>query len=179
FWSPDGRRIAWSLTSSADAARPPLRGTQMIEVDKPWSQQTPVTLPPVNATGDWFNGYHWSPDGKRLVGTTAGLQGHEVRTNAGLWLYSFETNRYEQITQFGSNPEWLADNRHLVFIHLGKGEIAEQRVWLVDTQTQTTKPLMTHPTQVISTLGLTRDNRRLFFTATDHQSDVFLLSLDK
>ena len=182
FWSPDGRRIAWSLTSApgfGNATPKPQRGTQIIEVAKPWAQQTPVTLPPINEAGDWFNGYHWSPDGQRIVGTTASLQGHEVRAQAGLWLYSFETKRYEKITDFGSNPEWLADSRHIAFVYSGKGKIAEQRVWLVDTQTKAVKPLISHPTQIISTLGLTRDNRRLFYTATDHQSDVFLLSLDK
>jgi len=188
FWSPDGRRIAWQLTSAAELGneeRKHQRGTQIIEVDKPWAQQTPVTLPVMpdlpglNAAGDWFNAYHWSPDGKRLVGTAAGLQGQEVRAKPGLFLYSFETNRYEKLTDFGYRPEWLADNRHIVFTYAGKGKIAEQQVWLVDTKTKVSKWLIKHPTQIISTLGLTRDNRRLFFTATDHQSDIYLLSLDK
>jgi serine/threonine protein kinase/dipeptidyl aminopeptidase/acylaminoacyl peptidase len=182
FWSPNGRRIAWQLTSAAEfgnEARKRKRGTQIIETDKPWDQQTPVTLPDVNQAGDWFNAYHWSPDGKRLVGTVAGLQGQEVRARPGLFLYSFETNRYEKLTDFGQRPEWLADNRHILFTYAGKGQMAEQQVWLVDTQTKIVKYLITHPTQIISTLGLTRDNRRLFFTATDHQSDIHLLSLDK
>jgi serine/threonine protein kinase len=182
FWSPDGRRIAWQLTSAADPGnevRQHQRGTQIIEADKPWAQQTPVTLPVMNEAGDWFNGYHWSPDGKRLVGTAAGLQGQEVRAKPGLFLYSFETNRYEKLTDFGLRPEWLADSRHIVFVHSGKGKTAEQQVWRVDTQTKAFKPLLSHPTQIISTLGLTHDNCRLFFTATDHQSDIFLLSLDK
>ncbi len=68
---------------------------------------------------------------------------------------------------------------HVVFTYSGKGKNRRQRVWLVDTQTKVYKHLIAHPTQLISTLGLTRDNRRLFYTATDHQSDVFLLSLDK
>jgi Tol biopolymer transport system component len=139
FWSPDGRRIAWQLTGAADLEnKAPRRqhGTQIIETDKPWAQQTPVTLPDMNEAGDWFNGYYWSPDGKRLVGTAAGLQGHEVRTKAGLFLYSFETNRYEKLTDFGLPPEWLADNRHIVFVHSGKGKMAEHQVWLVDTQTK-------------------------------------------
>ncbi len=113
------------------------------------------------------------------MGRADGLQGMEARSKDGLFLYSFETNRYEKLTDFGSNLEWLADNRHIVFTHPGRGKTAEQQVWLVDTQTKVVKPLLSHPTQIISTLGLTRDNRRLFFTATDHQADIFLLSLDK
>jgi eukaryotic-like serine/threonine-protein kinase len=181
FWSPDGRRIAYQLRSAASVGSQSGKhlGTQIFEVDKPWAQQTPVTLPALNEAGDWFNGYRWSPDGKRLVGNAAGVQGQGAVGRDGLFVYSFATNQYEKLTPFGSNPEWLADNRHVMFLYAGKGKMADQKVWLVDTQTKSFKPLLPHPTQVISTLALTRDNRRLFFTATDHQSDLFLLSLDK
>jgi eukaryotic-like serine/threonine-protein kinase len=181
FWSPDGRRIAYQLRSAASVGSQSGKqlGTQIIEVDKPWAQQTPLTLPALNEAGDWFNGYRWSPDGKRLVGNVAGLQGQGAVGRDGLFVYSFETNRYEQLTDFGSNPEWLADNRHIIFLCAGKGKMAHQKVCLIDTQTKVVKSLLPHPTQIISTLALTRDNRRLFYTATDHQSDLFLLSLDK
>ncbi len=59
FWSPDGRRIGYRLTSAAapnNEPRKPPQGTQIIEVDKPWAQQTPVTLPALNEAGDWFIG---------------------------------------------------------------------------------------------------------------------------
>jgi Tol biopolymer transport system component len=181
FWSPDGLRIAFQPRIAASLGNEFRRqlGTQIIEVDKPWAQQTPFTLPAMNEAGDWFNGYRWSPDGKRLAGNAAGLQGQGVVSKSGVFTYSFETNQYEKVTDFGSNPEWLADSRHIIFLYAGKGNMAEQKVWLVDTQTKAVKPLLAHPTQIISTLGLTRDNCRLFFTATDHQADIFLLSLDK
>lgn len=182
FWAPDGKRLAYRLTVNARRGAPldsQRWGTQIIEVDKPWTAQTPVMLPPVNDAGDWFEGYQWSPDGKSIVGHVESLHGQETRTKPGLHLYSFETNRYEQITTIGVRAAWLADSRHLIFNHAGKGESAEKQVGLIDTQTKAIKWLITHPTQIISTFGLTRDNRRLFYTATDHQSDIFLLSLDK
>jgi Tol biopolymer transport system component len=181
FWSPDGRRVAYQFTNAVALGNEFRRqqGTQIIEVDKPWAQQTPITLPAINEAGDWFNGYRWSPDGNRLVGTAAGLQGQGAVSKAGLFVYSFETNSYEKLTDFGSNPEWLAGSRHILFLYAGKGKDADKKVWLVDTQTKNVKPLLSHSTQIISTLSLTRDNCRLFFTATDHQADIFLLSLDK
>lgn len=182
FWSPKGERIAYQLTSDVKAAneqRTQPQGTQIIETDKAWAQQTPVTLPVMNEAGDWFSGYHWSPDGQRIVGNAVGMQGQEMRAKRGLFVYSFATNRYEKITDFGTRPEWLADNRHIIFAYSGKGKTAEQQIWLVDTQTKKVSPVYSHPTLLVSTLGLTRDNRRIFFTATDHQSDLHLLSLDK
>ena len=168
-WSPKGDRLAYNVRQ---------QGTQIIEMNRPWNQQTPVTLPLINET-DWFNGYAWSPDGRFLVGTAATLQGKEVRSREGIFVYLFADNRYEQITKVGSRPDWLADSHHVMFVYAGKGEQAEKQIWVVDLATKAIKPVYSHPTNLISTFGLTRDNRRLFFTATAHQADIFLLSLEK
>ena len=177
FWSPDGGRIAYQLAGNASGAGK--RGTQIIEANKPWDQQTPVDLPPVNEAGDWFNGYTWSPDSKFIVGNVAGFQGKEVRGLPGLYLYSFDANRYERLTDFGSRPEWLNDSRHVIFAHNGKGELADRLVWVVNTTTKDFKPVISTPNFQVSTVGLTRDSRRIFFTAVAHQGDIFLLSLDR
>ncbi len=178
FWSPKEGRIAYQLAGTASGTGK--RGTQIVEVDKPWGQQMPVTLPVVNEAGDWFNGYSWSPDGKYIVGTVGTLQGKEVRNLPGLVLYSFETNRYERLTDFGSRPEWLNDSRHIVFTYNGgKGEMAERQVWVVNMTTKVVKTIMTPPNSSISTVGLTRDSRQLFVTVNAHQADIYLLTLDK
>ena len=181
LWSPNGQYIAYQLTNLSGTGnnQPVQLGTQIIEVDKPWNEQTPVTLPVLNDSGGWFNAFGWSPDSKFLVGKAVIVQGKEVLIKAGFSLYSFETNRYEQITDIGFRPEWMADSRHIVFTHSGKGKLAEYQVWVVDIKTKIPKPIISHPTDLISTLGLTRDNRRLFYTSTAHQADIFLLSLDK
>lgn len=179
FWSPNGDRLAYQLSNSAGASGN-VRGTQIIEFGKPWDQQTPTTLPMVNnETGEWFNGYSWSPDGKKLVGYTLRLQGKEIRRQFGVVVYSFETKRYERLTDIGDRLDWMADSRHVMFTHFGKGDLADKNLWAVNIETKVVKSVYSHPNWIVSTFGLTRDNRRLFFTATAHQADVYLLSLDK
>ncbi|MFN0108310.1 MAG: protein kinase domain-containing protein [Blastocatellia bacterium] len=177
LWSPDGKLLAYQLTGSASGGGK--RGTQMIETGKDWNQQTPVDLPAVNDAGAWFNAYNWSPDGKYIVGNVAVLQGKEVRGLPGIYLYSFETNGYKQLTEFGSRPEWLNDSRHVVFTHNGKGELADRPLWVIHIAGTIPKAILSTPNFQVSTLGLTRDSRRIFFTAVAHQADIFLLSLDK
>ncbi|MDQ3649070.1 MAG: hypothetical protein M3458_02080, partial [Acidobacteriota bacterium] len=39
--------------------------------------------------------------------------------NPGILIYTFETNSFERITDFGSRPIWLHDSRRLLFRDAG------------------------------------------------------------
>jgi serine/threonine protein kinase/Tol biopolymer transport system component len=169
FWSPKGRHLGYAFTNNGG-------GTQIIDVDQPWDRQTPLTLPPVNADGDWFNGWLWSPDGKLIAGTVGGVRGKESRGLVGVHIYSLETQSYEKITDSGSRPEWLNDSRHFIYIDVNKNSGGE--ISLADSRTKKTRVIASMPPFVISSVGISPDNRRLIYTATDHQADIYMLSLD-
>jgi eukaryotic-like serine/threonine-protein kinase len=165
-WSPNGKRLSYNISNNRG-------GAQIIEVERAWAQQQPVVLPRIGAGAErWFNAYTWSPDGKRLAGTVAEKRGEEVRVLPGIMLYSLETQRYETITEVGARPEWLDDNRHLTVIH-------KDGIWLLDSETRALSQLVNRPPISISSHGFAPDKRRIYYTATEHQADLFLLSLDK
>ncbi len=176
FWSPDGR-LAFSLSYVSDS-NPDQRGTRIIEPDKPWEQQSPTALPMVNETS-WFNGHSWSPDGQRIAGEVNTLTNKEARITPGIFVYSFATKHYEQVTNFGSYPKWLNDNRHLVFTHSGKGKLAGNELWVIDLQTKSKNPVYYDATHTVTTFALARDNRRIVLSLLAYRSDLSLLSLDK
>jgi len=166
FWSPDGKRLGYNVTGV---------GTEIIEADKSWQQQTPFALPPSdNNAKEWFNGWSWSPDGKWIAGTVAKWQNDEIHSRPGIFIYSVETRRYEQLAEFGGRPEWFNDSRYLFFSYQGK-------IWMADWQSKEKKSqvIISSPHYLISSAGISPDNRRIFYTVTDHQADIFMLTLDK
>ena len=99
-WSPDGSRIAYSRW---------LTGAFIMEADKPWDEQEPVRLPPLDDGDGYFVTWSWSPDGKWLAGH--GFAG----APPGIYVYSFESEEYKKLTDTGGGPRWLSDNQTLVY----------------------------------------------------------------
>ncbi|MCA1601824.1 MAG: hypothetical protein LC776_09350, partial [Acidobacteria bacterium] len=57
-WSPDGTRLAY---------RNPAGSPSIIEVEKPWAEQSPQVLPSMNDSFGW-GPWSWSLDGRKLAG---------------------------------------------------------------------------------------------------------------
>ncbi|HEX8999514.1 MAG TPA: hypothetical protein VGB07_06415 [Blastocatellia bacterium] len=91
-WSPDGRTILCSLQQPG--------APFVMNLALPWTQQTPQSLPSTGIS-DGMIITSWSADGQKLIGM-----------RGGIFTYSFATQRYEQLTDFGGMPAWLNDNRH-------------------------------------------------------------------
>lgn len=163
FWSPKGDRLGYSSGAA---------GTFLIEMNQDPKQQTPVQLPLVNEAKDWFTGWTWSPDGKFIAGTVTGASGNEVRTQPGIVFYRLDTQRYERINDIGTRPEWLSDSRHLIIVY-------QNEIWLLDSQTRKAQRIISQLPTVLSSAGISPDDRRIYYTVTDHQADIYLLSLDK
>ena len=197
-WSPDGKRIAftsdrsgryeiWMLDADATNLRQltfdspgdttfPLwspDGTQILfrrnfvnsilDVNKPWSEQN-LRLLPAPAGDELFVAWDWSPDGKRLIGNLSGPP-------MVVGYFSFETNQYERVTEFGNGPMWLSDSSRFVFTFNDKAYIG-------DTKTKRVRELFSSPEYEIRSVNVSRDGEMLYFTLYSSESDIWLLDLE-
>jgi TolB protein len=93
-WSPEGKRLAYSVHGL---------GTFVIEVGKPWSEQSPEALSAPNEPDVWFWVRSWSPDGRSLAGDLQRPEGGY----SGIAIYSLESRKYRRLTAFGAFARWL------------------------------------------------------------------------
>lgn len=158
FFAPDGKRLGYSTMEG---------GLQFLELDKKWSEQKPFQAPPLNAKGDWFVGWDWSPDGKKIAGWRGDALEGEI---PGVYVYEIDSNRYEKICDACNRPAWLADNRHLL---VGR----DRKLFLLDSQTKTERELLSFAPQFGGSPKTTPDNRMIFFTVETLEGDIQMLSL--
>jgi Tol biopolymer transport system component/predicted Ser/Thr protein kinase len=69
-------------------------------------------LPPMPDPKKHFMTPTVSPDGKRLAGATGQLDGGAP----GVWVYSFDSKEYEQLTDRGLYAAWMPDGRRVLFL---------------------------------------------------------------
>ena len=122
---------------------------------------------PVVVTQDATTNWNpvWSPDGKKLCGNFEGKNG------TGLGYYSFETGRYEKLSDIYAIPSWLPDSRRFVFAH-------EVKAFIADTATKKVRELYARPPEQIRSVGVSRDGRLLYYTLLSTESDIWLLNLE-
>jgi Tol biopolymer transport system component len=157
FWSPDGARFIYNLQEGS---------CWIIEAGKPWGEQTPQRVPdPPNETGT-FRAFSWSPDGRKLAGWMNAPDEHD-----GILIYTFETNNFERITEFGLRPIWLRDSRRLLFRDAGK-------LFLVNSETKKVQEISLHSPNPVIEYGLTADNRTLYYTLLSTEADIWLVDLE-
>jgi Tol biopolymer transport system component len=157
IWSPDGARLAFSLNG----------GTAfIIDVDKPWEAQTPMTIPPGPLPGIRFIAWGWSADGRKLAGFHRGIEEFDT----GIGVYSFTTRQLEPLVEFGGFPLWLKDSRRLLFVSGG-------RLLLLDTQTKQTRELFSVAPHRIEGFTLSPDDRQIYFSRASNEADIWLMSV--
>jgi Tol biopolymer transport system component len=155
-WSPDGKRLTFTNVKGE---------TWLIEVDKPWSEQTPQMLNPKRDPPVQFWPAAWSSDGRKLLGTS-NVDGQ----SRGLTIYSFETGRLDRISDFGSpSMAWLQDDRRALFS-------VDGTIFIADTATLRRRPLFSAGPDKIIRFRLSRDNRWLHYILESVEADVWLLN---
>jgi Tol biopolymer transport system component/predicted Ser/Thr protein kinase len=158
-WSPDGARLSYIVTNN---------NTFLLEAGKPWREQSAEALPPLGELNTWFSGHSWSPDGKQLAGDQTRADG----VFGGVWLYSFDSRKFERLTESGGYPVWLRDGRRLLFHD-------QDKIHLVDARTKKVHEVLSvSPHQVFEVISLSADNRTIYFSLYATEADIWLASLE-
>jgi Tol biopolymer transport system component len=166
-WSPDGKRIACLSEAPND-----LRGAYLMETDKPGQEQSLQALP----VGDEYRAsfendvvWSWSPDAQRLAGVVAAAN----NVDEGTFVYSLASQEYEVLTDIPSYPVWLNDNRRLL-------SSFESSLFLIDSESKRHHELLSIAPATINkySVRLSSDNRTVYFSRIDEESDIWMLTLE-
>jgi len=158
IWSPDGTRIVYRNAGS---------NPSIIEVSKSWQEQTPQTLPAMSSPAARLYAWSWSPDGRII----AGYEEHSVGPPSGIDIYSLESQKYDQLTDFGSSPAWLSDSRRLLFHHQGK-------LYIIDSQSSKFHEVLSVAPHEFRGFTLPRDDRLIYFSLFTTDADIWLMTLE-
>lgn len=150
LWSSDGKRILFRRNLVNVIA----------DFNKDWAHQTLEQLP-APESNETFLVWNWSPDGKKLIGTSAA--GHVV-------YFSFETKRYEKVLEEGTHPMWLADSRRFIFLSEGK-------VFLGDILTKRVREIFSLPEGRLSSVAISPDGQLIYGAVQSGDSNIWLLDL--
>jgi Tol biopolymer transport system component len=158
IWSPDGTRMVYRNAGS---------NPSIMEVGKPWLEQTPQTLPSMSDGGRAYMS-SWSPDGRRI----AGYEEHSGVPPAGVVVYSLNEQKYDKLTDFGIGPIWLSDNRRLLFINHSK-------LYLLDSESKKFHELMSvAPHEFGYRVTVPRDDRQIYFSRITVEADIWMMTLE-
>jgi eukaryotic-like serine/threonine-protein kinase len=163
LWSPDGKKLAYTVFFGK---------TYIMDLTKPYDQQTPEETPNFPDSQAYFSAWDWSPDGKYL----AGVRGENGTDTAGVYVYSLATKTYEEISDIKvswltSRPLWLNDSRHLVFN-------TSEKIFIADIQSKTLQEIDSPGQTQIRIASLSRDNRYFYGVMAATESAIWMLSLE-
>jgi eukaryotic-like serine/threonine-protein kinase len=153
IWSPDGTQILFRSNFV----------NTVLDVNKTWAEQD-LRLLPMAPDNQRFVAWDWSPDGKRVIGNLSGPP--SVVTT-----YSFETNQYEKLTEFGSSPMWLPDSTRFVFTFNNK-------LYLGDVKTKRVREIFSSGENEIRSVDISPDGKLLYYSLNSSESDIWLLDLE-
>jgi dipeptidyl aminopeptidase/acylaminoacyl peptidase len=150
-WSPDGQRLACNTLGSAPI---------LINADDPDAGRPMPVAAPGGSAEHVFFAWSWS--------TISGLVGRSA--TGQLIAFTPGQDRFRAIAPRGTRPTWLGDGRGVLYIDAGG-------LWLADTSTgRATEILSVAPNQLQS-IGISRDNRLLYFGVMTSEADVWVASL--
>jgi Tol biopolymer transport system component len=158
-WSPDGSRVAYYTG-----------GEFSNFISTIGTAKTSERLPEIGHDRV-FGVNDWSPDGKRLAGAVLDRRSSTNNSN-GVAIYSLESGVFEQLTEFGWAPVWLADSRRLLFPY-------QDRIYIVDSSSGKVGVVASIGTYTIRPYGLSvsGDNRWIYYAVDMNEADIWLMQL--
>ena len=85
--------------------------------------------------------------------------------------YSFETNQYEKLTEFGNSPMWLPDSTRFVFVF-------DNKIYLGDVKTKRLREIFSSGENQIRSVDISADGKLLYYSVYTSESDIWLLDLE-
>ena len=151
-WSPDGAKLSYDINHKA----------YLLDLTKSFNEQTTPMLPGTEKN-KFSMTWDWSSDGRKLAGLYTDDKG-----DSNIGFYSFETNQWEALQETKAPMLWLPDSRRLVFSK-------ENKIFITDIETKKNREIFSLPQEQISSAGISRDGKLLYYTVFTSESDIWLL----
>jgi len=156
MWSPDGQRLTCSRN-----------GAVLVDLSQPVAGRTFQHLPGSDRVEGNFGPTSWSQHG--IAGI---LTRKDFSPLPGIVVYSFETRRFERLSDRGESPMWLAGLPVLLYKEGGA-------IHAFDLRTREDRKLLTPPHgSAYLFANASRDGSRLYVVRRIDEGDIWMLDLD-
>lgn len=156
-FSPDGTKLAFTEVAEKS------QSSMILDLSKSWTEQTPKNLLP-KQDNQSYSVRDWSKDGKKLLVIFFESDGDENGTG----IYDLEKQIFIKMTETGTTPFWLNDNRHFIFID-------RNTLFLCDSNTKKITELYKPSAYEIQQAIPSPDNKTIFFRYLQVNADVWLI----
>ena len=153
IWSPDGKQVLFRSNFV----------NSILDVNKAWAEQD-LRLLPTPPDNQRFVAWDWSPDGKRLIGSLSGPP-------SVVGIFSFETNQYERLTEFGGSAMWLPDSTRFVFLF-------DKKLYVSDIKTRRVREILSTGEYEVRSVDVSADGKLIYYSIYSSESDIWLLDLE-
>jgi eukaryotic-like serine/threonine-protein kinase len=163
-WSPQGDWLAYFHYGI---------GSFLLDLRKPWEQQTPQPIGVGGKVEPDLGVWSWSPDGKKL----ACVKFHPGSQSSSVVVYTLATRdaapQLESIAENADYPAWLNDSRRLLFTRAG-------RLFFIDLQSRATRELFAPaPNEAVEYCIMSPDNRTIYYSLSSTEADIWLATLEE
>lgn len=160
--SPDGTRMAYYEVGV---------GTFIIDLTRPWQDQTPQPITHEGRLDPALQAWKWSSDGKRLGCVVLPTGSRQI----AIAVYSFATDnapsKLELLVENADYPALVNNGRHVVYA-------AENRLFVVDIETKQSRELVVpEPNQTPEYPVLSPDNRMLYYSLATTEADIWMATI--